>query len=133
MREMPPGDIEESRRLGRAAVAALFAVAAEAPRGAVIESVFYRSKALPDIRSLPGAPVEIFCRCDRAATSARYHTRTGTRHRGHFDDERTPDELWHPEIIEPVAGGWPVVVVDTNHSVDVPALLARIELALPAT
>ena len=127
MRAIPPADVEASRRLGSAAVAALYALAADATRGAVIESVFYRSRALPDIAALPGRVLEVFCRCERDIALTRYRARAGTRAAGHLDVERTPDELWHPEIVEPLAGGWPVVDVDTNDAVDMPALLQRID------
>jgi glucokinase len=114
MRSMPPADVEASRALGRAAVAAMFALAAESPAGAVLESVFHRSRAGADIRALPGRFVEVFCRCDRQVALARYRARAGKRAAGHFDSLRTDDELWGPEVAEPVAGGWPLLVVDTN-------------------
>lgn len=127
MSVIPPTDVEESRRVGRAAVAAMFAVAAEAPLGAVIESAFYRSRALPEIRSLPGRVVEVFCRCDEDVAAERYRARAATRHAGHFDAVRTRDELRHAEVSEPVAGGWPVLEVDTNEAVDLDALLRRLD------
>ena len=43
MSVLPVPDVDASRQLGRAAVAAMLAVAAESPCGAVIESNFYRS------------------------------------------------------------------------------------------
>ena len=127
MSVMPPADVDDSRRIGRAAVAAMFAVAAEAPRGAVLESAFYRSRALADVERLPGRIVEVFCRCDEAVAEARYRLRAGTRHAGHFDRLRTADELRNPEVVEPVAGGWPVLEVDTNQTVDLEALLRRVD------
>lgn len=130
MAVLPPSDVEESQRIGRAAVAAMYAVAADAPRGAVLESVFYRSRALEDVRDLPGRVVEVFCRCDGDVALARYGDRAGTREAGHFDDARTTDELRNPEVVEPVAGGWPVLVVDTDEPVDVGAFLGRLEAEL---
>lgn len=127
MSAMPPDDVEASRRLGRAAVAAMYAVAAEAPRGAVIEGAFYRSWASAELRSLPGRVIEVFCRCDPAVALARYEARAGARHVGYFDRERTPDELQHPEVSEPVAGGWPVLEADTGDTVDLRRLLGELE------
>jgi predicted kinase len=124
---VPPSDVESSRELGRAAVAVMFALAAVSPPGAVLESVFYRSRAAADIRALPGRFIEVFCRCDRAVAAARYRSRAGSRAAGHFDDARTDDELWSPEVTEPVAGGWPVVVADTNEPVDLGRLVAEVE------
>ncbi|MGI8631654.1 MAG: hypothetical protein ACR2NA_03800 [Solirubrobacterales bacterium] len=42
MSVLPVPDVETSRRVGKGAVAAMLAVAAESPIGAVIESNFYR-------------------------------------------------------------------------------------------
>jgi len=117
MSELPVPDVETSRQLGRAAVRAMLAVAAEAPRGVVIESNFYRSVAAASLRRLPGSLVEVFCRCEREVAAARYRERAGSRHSGHFDSIRTPDELWNEEVAEPVAGGWEVVEVDTTRPV----------------
>ena len=62
--------------------------------------------------------VEVFCRCTEAEATERYATRAGTRHAGHFDGVRPAEELWNPEVAEPVAGGWPVLEVDTSVPVD---------------
>jgi predicted kinase len=118
MSVLPVPDVEASRRLGRGAVAATLAVAAESPVGAVIESNFYRSAAAEMLGRLPGAVVEVFCRCEEATAAERYRARAGTRRAGHFDTERSIEELWNDEITEPVAGGWPVLEVDTNDPVE---------------
>jgi hypothetical protein len=123
---IPIPDIDASRQVGRGAVAAMLAVAAASPIGAVIESNFYRSVAVDSLGRLPGQLVEVFCRCDQAVAHARYHDRAGTRHAGHFDAVRTGDELWNDEVAMPVAGGWPVLEVDTNVPVDVAEVLAFI-------
>jgi hypothetical protein len=60
---LPVPNIETSRLIGTASVAALLAVAAETP-GAVLESVWHRSGALAGLRRLPGNIVEVFCGCD---------------------------------------------------------------------
>ena len=74
--------------------------------------------------------IQVFCRCDPAVAAARYRARAGTRHGGHFDRERTEDELRNPEVVEPVAGGWPVFEVDTNVPVDLAAMLRWIDVEL---
>jgi predicted kinase len=102
----------------RAAVAAMLAVAADSPVGAVIESNFYRSVAVDTLGRLPGPVIEVFCQCDEAVAQARHQHRAGTRHAGHFDTVRTGEELWNDEVAAPVAGGWPVLEVDTNVPVD---------------
>jgi predicted kinase len=103
MTVLPVSDIEASRIIGAASVAALLAVARDT-RGAVLESVWHRSRALDDLRRLPGRVVEVFCRCDPRIAAQRYALRTGTRDAGHFDAERTIEELWNDEVAQPVAG-----------------------------
>lgn len=123
MSVLPVPDVKSSRQIGRAAVAAMLAVTAESPVGAVVESNFYRSLATEALSALPGVVIEVFCRCDQATAAERYRARVGTRHAGHFDAVRTIEELWNDEVAEPVAGGWPVLEVDTNHSVDIDAVV----------
>ena len=120
-------DVETSRQIGGAAVAAMLAVAAESVPGAVIESNFRRSLATDSLARLPGTVMEVFCRCSRETAAARYEARAGSRHAGHFDRERTPTELWNEQISEPVAGGWPVIEVDTEQPVDIAELVQRID------
>ena len=133
MSVLPVPDIESSRQLGRAAVTAMLAVAAASPVGAVIESNFMRSVARESLARLPGRVVEVFCRCERTIAQERYRARAGTRHAGHFDLVRRPEELWNDDICEPVAGGWPVIDVDTNVPVDVIRVIASIEDAASPT
>jgi predicted kinase len=123
---LPVADVEASRRLGRAAVRAMLAVAAASPVGAVLESTFYRSVASDELGALPGQVIEVFCRCSQEIAETRYQLRAGTRDAGHFDQVRTRDELWNDAISEPVAGGWPVIEVDTNDQVDLSKLARRI-------
>jgi predicted kinase len=118
-------DVDASRRLGTASVATLLAVAAANGRG-VLESVWHRTYAIPDLRRLPGPIVEVFCSCGRDVVERRYRARATTRAAGHFDDQRRPDELWNDEVAVPVAGGWAVIQVDTNGPVDVPDLAQRV-------
>lgn len=133
MSVLPVPDIDTSRQVGRAAVAAMLAVAAESPVGAVIESNFHRSLAVEDLARLPGALVEVFCRCDRAVAHDRHGARAGSRHAGHFDTTRRVDELWSDEVAKPVAGGWPVVAADTNGRVDVAAVVDFVRASAAST
>jgi predicted kinase len=130
MELMPVPDIEASRRIGGAAVAVMLAVAAESPVGAVLESTFFRSKAVVDLARLPGSVVEVFCRCRPEVAGARYTARAGSRGAGHFDHQRRPDELWNDEVAEPVGGAWPVIEVDTNEPVDTGRLLLAVRAAM---
>ena len=125
-------DIAASRQLGRAAVEAMYAVADDSPVGAVLESVFFRSAARERIESLPGAVVEVFCRCPRELLSNRHRARAAGRHAGHFDLQRTPEELWNDEISTPVAGPWPLIEVDTSVMADLGALSRTVRSSLDA-
>lgn len=124
MSVLPVPDVETSRKIGRGAVVAMLAVASSSPIGAVIESNFYRSVAVDELGQLPGGIVEVFCRCYQAIASERYARRAGTRHAGHFDSVRSRDELWNDEVAQPVAGGWPVLEVNTTRPVDVDEVVA---------
>lgn len=126
MSVLPVPDVAASQLLGRAAVTAMLAVAADSPVGAVIESNLHRSLAVAELRRLPGGIVEVFCRCDPDVAAERYRNRAGTRHPGHFDVERAATATWPPETCQPVAGGWPVLEVATDRPVDLGALVARI-------
>jgi len=56
-------------------------------------------------------------------------TRSRTCAAGHFDGQRRAEELWNDEVAVPVAGGWPVIEVDTEGPVDVPDLAQRVRAA----
>ena len=114
-------DADGSRRLGRAAVLLLYDLA-RASQGAVLEGPFLRSFARNELGRLGGDVVEVFLRCPRDELERRYRART--RHDCHFDHLRTPEELWNDDTMEPVAGGWPVIDVDSTQPVDVDALIA---------
>ena len=40
--------------------------------------------------------------------------------------KRVPDELWNDEVAQPVDGGWPVIVVDTEDVVGIAAVAAQV-------
>jgi predicted kinase len=117
-------DVEASRRIGRAAVDGLLALAADSG-GAVLECPWHRDRA-PVLAALPGWVVEIFCRVDKETALRRYGERAAERHPGHFDGERTEEEIWSDVVTEPVAGGWPVLEVDTSAPVDPERLSRRV-------
>ncbi len=58
-----------------------------------------------------------------------YAARSTGRGAGYFDLGRDPQELWNAEVGTPVAGGRPVLEVDTSAPADVDALTARIAAA----
>ena len=117
-------DAEASRTLGRAAVNVLYDLA-RASQGAVLEGPFLRSLAVAELGTLGGDVVEVFLRCPLAELERRYRGRP-ERHPCHFDDARTADELWNDDTLEPVAGGWRVIEVDSTEPIDVDALLVAV-------
>ena len=121
-------DVETSRDLGRAAVAALLAVAEE-NGGAVLDSVWVdRDRVVERLSSL-GKVVEVFCRADVDTMRSRYRERAPSRGPGHFDEARTDAELWPDEALRPLGGDWSVVEVDTSAPVDVPELVREVREA----
>jgi hypothetical protein len=79
---------------------------------------------------LPGPLVEVHCRCPREVAVARYSARSATRHPGHLDADRQPDELWNEQNTRPT-GIAPSIVVDTTAPVDVTTVVCQVrELAL---
>lgn len=120
----PPATVEESRRLGRAAVFAVLRMAQASP-GAVIDSTWY-PYSLPMVRQLPGPVVEVRCVLDKALARERFTRRE--RDDRHLDALRSEEELWGSEV--PPLGVGPLIEVDTTSSVDLDALTQRIESEL---
>ncbi|MGZ4181073.1 MAG: AAA family ATPase [Solirubrobacteraceae bacterium] len=119
-----PASVEQSQTLGRAAVTAMLNVAASSQAGAVLDSTFF-PYAFAQLRALPGRLVEVHCRCPRTVAVARYTARSPTRHAGHLDADRQPDELWNEQNTCPT-GIAPAIVVDTTAPVDVTAVVRQI-------
>lgn len=121
-------DVEASRQLGSAAIAALIAVAREA-RGGVVESSWNRQLALDDLARLQGPIVEVFCSCPSRTAWERYAARAASRHPAHLDLERLAEPRWDEDgaaAAGPLDGGWPVVSVDTTRPLDSVALASTI-------
>jgi len=116
-----PTSVEESRRLGGAAVAAVLRAACGCP-AAVIDSTWY-PYSLPLVRELPGPFVEIHCQVSLNIVRERYRTRK--RDHRHLDASRSEDELWDDEVL-PLGVG-PLLDVDTTEPVDVISLASRIK------
>jgi hypothetical protein len=124
-------DTQAAELAGRAALAVLLALAREVRGWVVLESVWPRAQSVGELSRLDGRLVEVFCRCDLSIAKARYAARTAGRPAAYVSEHRDPAELWTSETTEPVAGGWPVIEVDTNTAVDVAALAALIRETLP--
>jgi hypothetical protein len=68
-----PTDVEQSHRLGRAAVSAMIATA-RLNSGAVLDSVWL-PYTVPLLRGLAGPVVEVRCQVSRETAAARYRAR----------------------------------------------------------
>ena len=119
-------DVQTSRRLGRAAMAVMFSVAEDASAGAVLDANFRRSLAHDELTRSPGLVIEVFCRCPRETCLTRYRARAAGRAAGHLDSERSDAEIWDAETVDPVAGGWPVIEVETSVPVELDGLLTAL-------
>lgn len=116
-----PATVADSQRLGRAAVLAMLRAARGCP-GTVLDSTWF-DYALPAVRALPGALVEVRCTVPLELAQARYRDRAG-RHAGHLDAARSDQELWGGPP-RPLGLG-PVVEVDTSGPVDIPRVAATV-------
>ena len=125
-------DIETSQQLGRAAIETMWALVAQARPGAVIDANLDRAFAIDRLRALDASVIEVFCRCPLETALDRYRRRQGVRHPGHLDALRAADSFARAGGLEPVAGGWPVIEVDTDFPIDVEALVTRILRETPA-
>ena len=123
-------DVESSRRIGSAAVAALLAVAAESS-GAVLDSVWVHPDSAARLRALPGTVIEVFCTCDLDELRRRYRHRAEQRSGRpyDFDLERPERELWNDRSLRPLGGGWPVITLDTTAAWDPPSLADAVRQA----
>lgn len=126
------GDLDGTRRIGAAAVRALLALAREND-AAVLDSVWVDPGSVEELRALPAPVVEVFCRCELDELRRRYRRRAQERRgrRYDFDLERPDSELWNETSLRPLAGGWPVVTIDTSVEVDVRALATAVRQAVP--
>jgi predicted kinase len=120
-----PGTVNESRRLGRAAVLAVLRIARRCP-GAVVDSTWF-DYTRPLVAALPGSVVELRCVVPVEVARSRYYARAVGRHAGHLDLERDEAELWG-EPVRPLGVG-PVVEVDTTVPLDIPAIAAALRRA----
>jgi predicted kinase len=126
MRSLNVADVDESQRLGKAAIEVIVALAHKNGSG-VLECNWRASVATEQLQALSGTIVEVFCVCDIATCRDRYQQRVPTRDAGHFDEARLAEgSLWDSEVCNPVAGGWEVISVDTTAPVDLDPLCAAI-------
>jgi predicted kinase len=119
-----PSTVEESRRLGKAAVFAVLRAARGCP-GAVIDSTWF-GYTLPLVRELAGPYAEIRCLVDIDVARERYRRRR--RDARHLDESRTEQELWGAPVA-PLGVGT-LIEVNSIGPVDIPALAGQVRAAL---
>lgn len=119
-----PATVEESRRLGRAAVTVTLRLA-RGCRAAVIDSTWY-PYAAPLVAALAGPLVELRCVLPVEVARSRYRARS--RDRRHLDAVRTDAELWG-DVVAPLGVGT-LIEVDTEHPVQLARLTRRVREAL---
>lgn len=122
----PPETVPDSRRLGRAAVAAVL-TAAKGCHCAVIDSTWY-PYAKPYVLALPEPLVELRCLVPVEIAKHRYWNRV--RDERHLDREREEAELWRAPV-RPLGVG-PLIEVDTSGPLDIKTIASRLRpLLLP--
>lgn len=134
LKVLSAGDVQASRLIGAAAVQALLAVAAE-NKACVLDSVWVREDSVEALRRLPGPMVEVFCACEPQELQRRYRERASQRQGRDYDfDMARPEaELWNDRSLRPLAGGWPVLTINTQVPVDIPALASSVLAAVAPT
>ncbi|HEY6448392.1 MAG TPA: AAA family ATPase [Acidobacteriaceae bacterium] len=132
----PAGDEEFSRRLSAAAMDLLWALAPHCPR--VILEANFRTRDVHErerVRKLMAAPqthlVEVCCTLPLPEASRRFAERATLqlRHPAHALQEMSPEQL---AVYEgPFALG-PVITIDTQRPVEIPALVHQVREAFSA-
>lgn len=116
-----------SKTLSRAADAAMVRVAQDL-EAAVLDNFWYAETVDELLAPLTRPMVEVFCRCDPDVAFERFRRRD--RHPGHADDE-LPAEQHRASFSDrsaklPLRMLGPVVEVDTERTVDVASVAARV-------
>jgi predicted kinase len=133
MRVLDVADVETSQQIGAAAIETLVALAGDS-KGAVLESVWRRGLARPQMAALDGDKVEVFCECPPDVARERYLHRASGRAAGHFDGIRgATDDLWTGDTAEPLGGPWPLARVDTSAPIEIDELVLRVQGAFTSS
>ena len=110
------GDVDWSKQLGRASVAAMLAIARETP-ASVLESFWDPAHAARELGGLDADLIEVFCSCAPDTARGRFAERNARdRHRGHLDDQRIDDfDRWIATGRgEPLRLGGPLLEIRTD-------------------
>ncbi|MGA5198718.1 AAA family ATPase [Streptomyces exfoliatus] len=129
------GDQAWRHRLSRASDDILFALAADAGRG-VLVNWWHRDTTPVRLHQLNAQLVEVFCDCNTGLVAERFRTRK--RHPGHLDQDLTRDEIsdrvaaWaaHPG---PLRLGGHTLIVDTARPIDITTLAKKVGTLIAST
>jgi len=128
-----PGDLAFSRKIGGAAMEALWALAAK-QNHAVLEANFrpysdYERAKVTALLAAGARIVEVYCRCPPQEAARRFAARAATpgHHPAHFAVGITLESL--KEFDKPFALT-PVIEADTTQAIDIEALAAQIRTVL---
>jgi predicted kinase len=130
------GDHSWRHRLSRASDDILFSLAARTP-GAVLDNWWNHETAPARLRELGGRLIEVFCDCDPAVAAERFQARS--RHPGHLDPQHTPEQVAERVAFVrdtfpgPLHLGGPLLVIDTNRSVDHDLVTRRLDHLIAGT
>jgi predicted kinase len=127
------GDVEWSKRLGRASFAVMLALARDMGT-CVLESFWDPEFARDELGSLDGEIIELHCLCAPEVARRRFTERQrGDRHDGHLDDQRVHDfHAWlRSRRGAPLRLGGPVLEVPTDAVIDLEAIVAWTRDRLP--
>lgn len=118
-------DLEGSRRMGKAAIDVMFALAKD-NASCVFESAWVPEFTRTRLADLGHRIVEVFCSVPVAVAIQRYEDRAASRHWSHFDLDRVHSRDAFEAYNVPVGGDWPMVKVDTTRPVDVDVLAKQV-------
>lgn len=129
------GDLEWSRRLGRAGHVVMYALAASITT-VIVEAHFQRGVAEPELLALDRRMVQVYCRCPIELAAERYRRRIDDpdRHAGHLREHQGDQvtERWMTDTPTPLdlpdAG---LIEVDTSGPVDTAAVATAIRALAP--
>jgi len=116
------GDLEWSRRLGRASHVVIYSLVATIPK-VILEAHFQRGVAEPELLALKRRIVQIYCRCPVDVAAERYRRRIDDpeRHPGHLPEHQSDQviERWMNDVPTPLDLPDALLVeVDTTGPVD---------------
>jgi predicted kinase len=125
------GDLEWSRRLGRAGHVVMYSLAQTIPQ-VILDAHFQRGIAEPELQALDRRIVQIYCRCPVDVAAERYRRRIDDpdRHPAHLPEHQSDQviERWMNDVPTPLDLPKSLLVeIDTTGPVDIEAIATSIQ------